>query len=143
MEDPQYPQMVEIGPQAPRMLPKGFIDEKAYGYTFDNNHEAILEAKLIKEISVLGQIRGNRVPYSIQGDIQALITEIRGFLRKWKVTTSYSEKCSLYVKENKNLDLFIVNCLYNDFMKWADKLGFKNATNTQEDWEKRFLGISK
>jgi hypothetical protein len=116
--------------------------EKAYGYTFDNNHEAALEAKLIRQINALGQIRGNKVPHEVQGNIQALITEIRGFMRKWRVTDSYAEKCSPFVGDYKGVDIYLVNCLYNDFMAKADKLGFKNATNTQEDWEKRFLGLS-
>ena len=120
----------------------GKAKERAYGYTYDNNHEAALEAKLIKQIQVLGQVRGPRVSPTTQGDIEALITEIRGFLRKWKVFDSYSEQASLYVSPQKNTDLFIVNQLYNDFMEQADKLGFKNATNSQEEWEKRFLGHS-
>lgn len=102
----------------------------------------MLEAKLIRQIGTLGQVRGAKIPPAVEGDIQSLIAEIRGFLHKWKITTSYAEKCSAYITAQKNTDLFIVNCLYNDFMHWADMLGFKNATNSQEGWEKRFLGLS-
>ena len=123
--------------------PAGKNTEKTYGYLYDSTHEASIEARLIEQIKVLGQVNGNKCPSYIEGNLQALISEIQGFLHKWNVRDSYVERAGQYIGNQKSVNLFIVQCLYRDFMRQADRLGFKNATNIQEDWEKRFLGLSK
>lgn len=129
--------------QAPATKQEAKNTEKTYGYTFDSNHEAMLEGRLNQIIGRIGQVQGNRIPGTLQGDCHSLVTEIQGFLHKWQTFNSYVEKAERLISDQKSVDLFVMKCLYRDFMKQADRLGFKNSTNIMEDWEKRFLGLSK
>lgn len=116
-------------------------NNKAFGYHFDANHEAALEAHLIQIIGKLGQLPTNYVPPEVVGEAMSLIIEIKGFLNKWDIHESYSEKCSNYVNNFKSVDLFVIRQLYQDFVQWAKVLGFRDPVVSSEKWEKRFLGF--
>lgn len=118
--------------------------DRTYGYSYDSSHEASLEARLMSSIKELGQIPSNgKVAQSIEGDLHTLITEIQGFLHKWGIRDSYAEKADNFISSQRNVDLFIMKNLYRDFMKQADRLGFKNPVSKIEEWEKHFLGNYK
>lgn len=119
----------------------GGPENKAFGYHFDANHEAALEANLIQTINRLGRIEGNHVPSDIVGDATSLVIEIKGFLNKWDIHESYSEKCSNYLNSYKSVDIFVMKQLYEDFVQWAKLLGFRDPVVSSENWEKRFLGF--
>lgn len=114
--------------------------DKTYGYHYDARHEASLEAHIIQMIGKLGQIESGYVPGTVVGEMHSLVAEVKGFLNKWDVYSSYAEKCASYIQNYKAVDQFVMRQLYEDFVRWAKILGFRDPVTRMEDWERHFLG---
>lgn len=117
--------------------------EKAYGYTFDNSHEASIEASFRQLIAAIHSVSGPQTPPALKGAIKSTFTEALGFLHKWHCFHSYLEKAIYLPLDTLTIAQFIVGQASDDFGRKAYEIGFHSPTNSMEDWVSHFLGFSK